>query len=251
MRVTKTLAACGFFLTVLLVGSAYAQTRPFWAQSIDIRSLDITESRKNYSLWSLLAESVAKSANSRSKAQVEAYFINPVTYIQLRGSTSDALKSPEEMKKELEEVYGRYSVFYVLLKTPDDERLVAADGWKVALRTTRKKEYSPEKLEVTEPELVFGYTGTYYQTKLLLFFDTREGAAGPAVDILQGDYLLVTNRSHKISEEIRWVSGPAASSAANPVAKVAFKAFTAALFGVLVVLCVLTRPRKEWSRKKA
>ena len=248
MKGHKALVAVGVAVLLLLSVQALAQDRPFWAEDIDVHSIDVAEAIRSYSLWGLLAESVAKSTNPRSRVQVEAYYVNPITYIHLRGG--GAQQSPEELRNELSEVYGRYRVFYVLLKTSDDPRLVGADDWRFGVRTTENRELEPERIESAEPELVFGYTGTHYQTKLMLFFSRHDEDGDSVVDILRGDYLVASNRAQRLREDIRWGAAVSASVATNPVARAAFKASIVALLVVLAALCLLTRPRKEWLAKR-
>lgn len=240
------------FLLMCLASAAAVYSQDYWARDVDIGSLDIPQIRTDYSLWTLLSACGAKGANAKSKVQVEAYYINPITYVHLRGSENGVLKSPEQLKVELTEVFDSHSVIYVLLKTPDDEKLVVSEDWRFQIRTLGKADYEPRRVEATSPELVFGYTGTFYETKILLFFDKYVADSKRAFDVTQGDYLIATNKARRIKDEAKWVAGTGAtgSAAANPRAKVAFKIVVAVLFVLLVVACVSTRPRKAWYRKK-
>ncbi len=217
-----------------------------WAADVDIASLDVAQVRADYSLWTLLSASAAKGSNARSKVQVDAYYINPVTYVHLRGSENGTLKSPERLKAEMKGIYDSFSVVYVLLKTPEDEKLVAGQDWKFKIVTLGKSEFEPRRVEATSPELVFGYSGTFYQTQILLFFDKK------TFDVTRGDYLTAANKAGKIKDEAKWVAGAGAerTAAADPRAKLAFKIVVSLLFVVLAAACLITRPSKAWYRKK-
>ncbi len=171
-----------------------------WAADVDIASLDVAQVRADYSLWTLLSASAAKGSNARSKVQVDAYYINPVTYVHLRGSENGTPKSPERLKAEMKGIYDSYSVIYVLLKTPEDEKLVAGQDWKFKIVTLGKSEFEPRRVEATSPELVFGYSGSFYQTQILLFFDKK------TFDVTRGDYLTAANKARKIKDEAKWVA---------------------------------------------
>ncbi len=233
--------------SVLMWLACAAYTQEYWAKDVDIASLDVAQVRADYSLWTLLSASAAKGTNARSKVQVEAYYINPLTYVHLRGSENGVLKSPELLKAELKKVYDAYSVIYVLLKTPEDEKLIVGEDWKFKIVTHGNAEFEPRRVEATSPELVFGYSGSFYQTQILLFFDK-------AFDVTQGDYLTAANKARRIKDEAKWVAGAGAAAgtaAANPRAKLAFKIVVSLLFVLLAAACLITRPGKAWYRKKA
>jgi hypothetical protein len=243
----------GACLLLWLCAGTAVHSQDNWAQDVDLDSLDVAQVRADYSLWTLLSACVAKGANAKSKVQVEAYYINPVTYVHLRGSENGTLKSPEKLKAELKEVFGSQAVIYVLLKTPDDDKLIAGEDWKFQIVTMGNAELEPRRVEVTSPELVFGYSGTFYQTKILLFFDKSSEGSRRAFDVTQGDYLVAANKARRLRDEAKWVAGAgaAASAAADPRAKLAFKIVVSALFLLLAAAIVLTRPNKAWYRKKA
>jgi hypothetical protein len=242
----------GAFLLMWFASGAAVYSQQYWANDVDVRSMDIPQVRADYSLWTLLSACGAKGANTKGKVLLEAYYINPITYVHLRGSQDGELKSPEQLKAELTEVFDSHSVIYVLLKTPDDEKLILSEDWKFQIRTLGKADYEPLKVEATTPELVFGYSGTFYETKILLFFNKFTAGSKRAFDVTQGDYLIGTNTARRIKDEAKWVAGTGASgsAAANPRAKLAFKIVVSLLFVFLVALIVITRPNKDWYRKK-
>ncbi len=246
----RKILAGAFILLGLASAAVFSQD---WAGDVDIGSLNIAQVRADYSLWTLLSASVAKGANAKSKVQVEAYYINPITYVHLRGSENGVLKSPERLKEEIKQVFDAYSLVYVQLKTPDDEKLIAGEDWKFLIVTLSNTEFAPRRVESTSPELVFGYSGTFYQTQVLLFFDKFAGGSQRAFDVTQGDYLVATNEARRIKQEAKWVAGAGASgtAAANPRAKLAFKIVVCVLFVLLAAAIVITRPSKAWYRKKA
>jgi len=226
------------------------ESPPVWIQDVDIGSLNIDEALQSYSPWTLLADSVAKSATSRGKVQVEAHYVNPITYLHLRGGGAEGQAGREERRRDLQAIFGKYTVFYVLLKTPDDEDLVKADDWKVAVKTTVGKVLAAEKMEGGEAELVSGYKEPVYQTKLMVYFP-KPGVNGKPIDVLRGDYLIASNKVHQISEEMHWVSAASSAATSNPLTKAIFKTFISLLFVVLIALCLLTRPGRDWLVKYA
>jgi len=222
------------------------QSPPVWAQDVDISSLNIDEALQNYSPWTLLADSVAKSTTSRGKVQVEAHYVNPITYLHLQGGSAEGQTGTEERRRELRDIYGKYIVFYVLLRTPDDQELLKPDDWRVSVKTTGGKELAAEKVEGSEPELVSGNTGPVYQTKLMVYIP-RSGADGkPTIDILKGDYLVASNKAHQTNEEMHWVSAASAAGKSSPLARILLKTFISLLFIALIALCILTRPGRDW-----
>ena len=138
----RKILAGAFLLLGLASAAVFSQD---WAGDVDIGSLDIAQVRADYSLWTLLSASVAKGANAKSKVQVEAYYINPITYVHLRGSENGVLKSPEQLKAEIKQVFDAYSLVYVLLKTPDDEKLIAGEDWKFLIVTLGNTEFAPRE----------------------------------------------------------------------------------------------------------
>ncbi len=203
----------GAIALMWLAAGVASYSQEYWAKDVDIDSLDIAQIRSDYSLWTLLSACAAKGANTKGKVQLEAYYINPITYVHLRGSENGVLKPPEQLKAELKQVFDSHSVIYVLLKTPDQEELINSEDWSFQIRTLEKAEYESRIVEATSPELVFGYSGTFYETKILLFFDRYAEGSKKAFDVTQGDYLIATNKARKLKDEARWVAGTGSAGA--------------------------------------
>jgi hypothetical protein len=253
MKQINKIVLCSVILFIILGLHGYSQEEeiPLWAQDLDISEMDIEQIRIDYSLWNLLSEcETLIEGKSKKDAEIAAYYINPLTYIHLRGSRDDELIPPETLRDEMEEVYNTYFVFYIILKSEENEEIIKSEDWKFTLVAEGKREVEPENIEASEPEYVFGYSGDYYEKTALLFFNKTHRNTEVNVDVMKGDYLIASNKAYKIRGELSWTNRPAAERKVNPALRSAIKIILTIVFLLFVVICIITKPPQEWFKKR-
>ncbi len=216
-----------------------------WAEDPNPDSLDIETVRRDFSLWGLLSESTVRK-DLKESIKAEVAYINPITYVHLVDQESGGTDSPEAMKEKLREVFGAYTLFYVVLKSETNPRLIGPDDWKIAVRNAGKKELLPAKIEAGQPELTYGYTGNFYQTAIYAYFADR-GDPSETIDIQAGAAVRLENSKLGIREELGW------GGSGQDVQKETYRVYHAVLrivlpivAGLLLLVLILTKPGREW-----
>ncbi len=215
-----------------------------WAQDLDLQNLDVQSIRRDYGLWDLLSQSVVRKESGDVKAEVA--YVNPITYVLLLDQRSKEALGVTATKEKLREVFDRHRLFYIVLKTEKDPGLIEPGHWKVSATTVRNKEVGPEKIDSSEPELTYGYTGNFYETVIFAYFK-KGSTPGNDINVLQGSSLVLEQKTLKLRDEFLWSDRkPEEQQAGYLLYHRILKIVLPVLFALLIVAIVLTRPTKGW-----